>query len=59
MQAVLAECSLAAMAHLEETLAEFRRVLVPAGRLALSDVYVRSPQGLPALRSIPLPRWPS
>lgn len=54
MDAVLAECSLSAMPHLASTLAELRRVLRPAGWLLLSDVYVRDPQGSPALRTLPL-----
>lgn len=54
MDAVLAECSLSAMSDLEGVLAEFQRVLRPSGRLALSDIYARNPDGLPALRALPL-----
>jgi arsenite methyltransferase len=52
--AVVAECSLSAMSDLESTLNEFSRVLYPGGRLALSDIYVRNPDGIPALRALPL-----
>jgi arsenite methyltransferase len=54
MNAVLAECSLSAIADLENVLAEFRRVLYPDGRLALTDIYARNPDGIPALRALPL-----
>lgn len=54
MDAILAECSLSAMSNTEGVMAEFHRVLRPDGKLALSDVYVRNPQGLPALRTLPL-----
>lgn len=54
MDAILAECSLSAMGDMERTLTEFRRVLHPGGWLLLSDVYVRAPEGIPALRALPL-----
>jgi len=54
MDAVIAECSLSAMTNLEDVLAEFQRVLRPNGRLALSDVYARNPDGIPVLRTLPL-----
>lgn len=54
MDAILAECSLSAMGGLENTLTEFRRVLHPGAWLLLSDVYVRAPEGIPALRTLPL-----
>jgi ubiquinone/menaquinone biosynthesis C-methylase UbiE len=54
MDAILAECSLSAMSELESVLSEFGRVLRPGGRLALSDVYARNPEGLAALRALPL-----
>jgi ubiquinone/menaquinone biosynthesis C-methylase UbiE len=52
MDAILAECSLSAMSNLEAVLAEFQRVLRPGGRLALSDVYARNPEGIPSLRAL-------
>jgi len=52
--AILAECSLSAMSNFESTLMEFHRVLRKGGRLAVTDVYARRPEGIPALRVLPL-----
>ncbi len=52
--AILAECSFSAMAGLDGALTEFHRVLRSGGRLALSDIYARNAEGLPALHSLPL-----
>ena len=41
MDAVLFECSLSKMAHPENALAEARRVLKPAGRLVVSDLFAQ------------------
>jgi arsenite methyltransferase len=41
LDAVLAECSLSAMADIDAALAEFRRVLRPGGLLILADLYAR------------------
>ncbi len=54
LHAILAECSLSTFSELDAVLAEFWRVLRPAGRLALSDIYARNSDGLPALRALPL-----
>jgi SAM-dependent methyltransferase len=54
VDAVISECSLSAIANLEPMLSEFCRVLRPAGCLAISDLYLRNPRGLPALRALPL-----
>ena len=54
VDAILAECSLSAMSNLDEVLVELNRVLRPDGRLALSDIYTRNPDGLPALGALPL-----
>jgi SAM-dependent methyltransferase len=51
--AILAECSLSAMSELSNVLAEFWRVLRPGGRLALSDIYARNPEGISYLRALP------
>lgn len=51
--AILAECSLSAMADLDNVLTEFWRVLRPGGKLALSDIYARNPEGIPFLRALP------
>jgi arsenite methyltransferase len=50
---ILSECSLSAMSSLDASLEEFRRVLRPGGWLAVSDLYARSPAGLPALQALP------
>jgi arsenite methyltransferase len=52
--AVFSECSLSAMFDLENSLTEFHRILCSGGRLALSDIYARNAEGLPALHSLPL-----
>jgi len=54
LDAVLAECSLSAMADIDAALTEFHRVLRAGGCLALSDIYARDPRGIPALRNLPL-----
>lgn len=54
LAAVLAECSLSLMFAPDKALAEFNRVLRTGGRLILSDLYVRNPAAIPALRRLPL-----
>lgn len=54
IDAVLAECSLSAMSNARAVLSECWRVLCKGGKLALSDVYARNPEGLPAIRALPL-----
>jgi len=54
IDAVLAECSLSVVSERGEVLGEFYRVLKPGGVLAVSDVYARNPDGLPALRRLPI-----
>jgi arsenite methyltransferase len=51
---ILAECSLSAMSDPQGALAEFQRILLPSGQLAISDIYIRNPAGLPALHALPL-----
>jgi SAM-dependent methyltransferase len=53
VDAILAECSLSAMSDFEGALGEFRRVLRHDGRVAVSDVYARNPDGIPALHALP------
>jgi arsenite methyltransferase len=51
---ILAECSLSAMSDIQAALTEFHRVLCSGGRLALSDIYARNADGVPALHTLPL-----
>jgi ubiquinone/menaquinone biosynthesis C-methylase UbiE len=52
--AVLTECSLSVMRNSDRALAEFWRVLRAGGYLILSDIYARNPDGIEALRSLPI-----
>ncbi|MBX3082019.1 MAG: class I SAM-dependent methyltransferase [Anaerolineae bacterium] len=54
IDAVLTECSLSVMRDMDRALAEFWRVLRPDGYLILSDVYARNPDGVAALRLLPI-----
>lgn len=49
-QGVLSECSLSVMPDIDRVLAEIHRVLVPGGKLAVSDVYIRNQAGAEAFR---------
>jgi arsenite methyltransferase len=51
---ILAKCSLSVMTDTDLALAEFRRVLRNGGVIVVSDVYVRNPVLIPALRQLPL-----
>jgi arsenite methyltransferase len=53
LDAILAECSLSLVTDVDQALAEFRRALKPGGYLVVSDVYVRNPGGMAALRRLP------
>ncbi|HWR39503.1 MAG TPA: class I SAM-dependent methyltransferase [Patescibacteria group bacterium] len=50
LDAVLTECSLSVMPDAVKVLAEFRRVLKPTGKVLISDVYFRQPQGAEMFR---------
>lgn len=52
--AVLTECSLSVMRDAARALAELWRVLRPGGWLVLSDIYARNPDGIAALRALPI-----
>lgn len=52
--AILAECSLSVLADAGAALAEFNRLLETGGYLVISDIYARNPDGIPALRRLPL-----
>lgn len=58
---VLAECSLSLVADRATALAEIRRALRPGGALALSDVYLRSPERAPEVGALlrPVRRGPA
>ncbi len=49
-QAVISECSLSVMENMERVLSEIHRVLMPGGKLAVSDVFIRRPEGAELLR---------
>lgn len=50
---VFAECSLSVMRYADGVLSEINRVLVPRGKLVISDIYLREPEGAMALRNLP------
>jgi SAM-dependent methyltransferase len=54
VDAALAECSLSVMPDRDRALDEIGRVLRPGGTLMVSDVYARNPDGLAALRRLPI-----
>ncbi|MFH0976045.1 MAG: class I SAM-dependent methyltransferase [Spirochaetota bacterium] len=49
---VISECSLSVMQYSDRTLAEINRILIPKGKLCISDVYIRNQEGAAALRRI-------
>jgi arsenite methyltransferase len=49
---VLAECSLSLIEDQERVLAECARVLKDGGRLMISDLYAREPEGIGAVRAL-------
>jgi arsenite methyltransferase len=51
---VLCECVLSLVSAPMRALKEFRRVLCSGGRLILTDIYARRPEGVPALRNLSL-----
>lgn len=51
LAALIAECSLSVFAQTDRILDEFYRLLRPDGILILTDLYVRNPAGLAALRA--------
>jgi arsenite methyltransferase len=53
MDGVLAECSLSVTRDVERVLGECRRILKPAGRLLVNDVYARNPDGVSGLKGLP------
>lgn len=54
LDAVLTECSLSVMQNADAALQEFARILRPAGYLILNDFYVRNPDGMAAMRCLPV-----
>jgi arsenite methyltransferase len=53
VDAVLSECVLSVVADPDRALAELARVLRPAGRLILTDLYAREPAGTGVLQALP------
>jgi arsenite methyltransferase len=54
LDAILSECSLSLVTDVDQALAEFRRALRSGGYLVVSDVYARNPDGIAALRCLPV-----
>jgi ubiquinone/menaquinone biosynthesis C-methylase UbiE len=48
---VIAECSLSVMQDVGKVLAEISRTLVPQGKLAITDIYIRQPDNVLSLSS--------
>jgi arsenite methyltransferase len=55
LDGILAECSLSVIADKDRALAEFNRVLCPAGRLVVTDVYTRDPHAINSISDLALP----
>ncbi|MDR3725360.1 MAG: class I SAM-dependent methyltransferase [Terracidiphilus sp.] len=49
---ILAECSLSVMQDLDRVLAQCARVLLPGGRLMISDLYARAPRAVDKRRAM-------
>ena len=50
---VFLECTLSLMSNRREVLGECHRVIRPAGKLVITDVHVRNPDGLAGLANLP------
>ena len=54
MEGLFAECTVSVMHDVDRAIGEFARVLKPGGRLVISDLYARDPEGVPDLRKLPM-----
>lgn len=54
LDGILCECVLSLVHEPMRALKEFHRVLCPGGRLILTDIYTRRPEGIPALQRLSL-----
>ncbi len=54
MDGIFAECTMSLMEDMDRALGEMHRVLRQDGWLAISDVYLRNPDGVDKLRLLPL-----
>jgi len=52
VDAIVGECSFSIFRDMDQALSECRRVLVPGGKLAITDMYARRAEGLETVRAL-------